>query len=357
MIFWICTIFIFSLLLFYLATWFLTGEKKTDSEKYNPVYDISLVIPFRNEAENLPKLLDSISKLRSKPKEIIFVNDHSEDNSIEILKKSSLSIDILHLDAGIFGKKQALHKGIQHADCEYILTWDADIEIPSTYFEVIAKQSASDLLILPVKMQAFSFLGFFASLDYYFLNAISFACGKFSQNIVASGANLLLKKDLYFSYCETKKTHQFASGDDAFLLQFAKENGAKISSVIDSGLCVKTDSPSNTQNFIQQRLRWIGKSKAVGDKFAFLIGILGVLYQVSYVVLLLNYPSFWEMILLSKILVETLIFLPFVFKIKHGITLLFVPFFSLIYLIYILVVGVASILFKVEWKGRLIVKS
>lgn len=341
-----------SLLLLYLATWFLTGEKNTDSEKYNPVYDISLIIPFRNEAQNLPKLLDSISKLHSKPKEIIFVNDHSEDNSLEILKKSSLSIDILHLEKEVFGKKQALHKGIQHADCEYILTWDADIEIPSTYFEVIAKQHTSDLLILPVKMQAFSFLGFFASLDYYFLNAISFACGKFSQNIVASGANLLFKKDLYLSYCDTQKTHQFASGDDAFLLQFAKENGAKITSVLDSELCVKTESPSNIQNFIQQRLRWIGKSKAVGDKLAFLIGILGVLYQVSYVVLVLNYPSFWEMILLSKILVETLIFLPYVVKIKHGIASLFVPFFSLIYPFYILLIGFLSLLLKVEWKDR-----
>jgi glycosyltransferase involved in cell wall biosynthesis len=352
MIFWICTIFILSLFLLYLATWFLIGEKKTDSEKYNPVYDISLVIPFRNEAQNLPKLLDSISKLPSKPKEIIFVNDHSEDNSIEILKKSALSIDILHLEAEIFGKKQALHKGIQHADCDYILTWDADVEIPSTYFEVIAKQYISDLLILPVKMQAFSFLGFFASLDYYFLNAISFACGKFSQNIVASGANLLFKKDLYFSYCETQKTYQFASGDDAFLLQFAKENGAKITTVLDSELCVKTESPSNIQNFIQQRLRWIGKSKAVGDKFAFLIGVLGVLYQVNYVVLVLNYPSFWEMILLSKILVEILIFLPYVFKIKHGIALLFSPFFSLIYSFYMLLIGVVSLFWKVKWKGR-----
>lgn len=249
MIFWICTIFISILLLIYLTMWIMNLKKNTDSEKFNPVYDISVVIPFRNEAGNLPKMLNSISKLSLKPKEIIFVNDHSEDNSSEILKKSSISIDILHLEAGIFGKKQALHKGIQHADCEYILTWDADIEIPENYFEILKNQSKVDLLILPVKMKAKTFLGFFASLDYYFLNAISFASGKFSQNIVASGANLLFKKDLYLSYYDTQKTHQFASGDDAFLLQFAKENFASIQAILDKDICVKTESPTTIKSF------------------------------------------------------------------------------------------------------------
>ena len=43
----------------------------------------SLIIPFRNEAENLQALLESIEKSEydSELLEIIFVNDASEDNS------------------------------------------------------------------------------------------------------------------------------------------------------------------------------------------------------------------------------------------------------------------------------------
>jgi biofilm PGA synthesis N-glycosyltransferase PgaC len=352
MIFWICSFFIASLLLSYLAAWFYNGKITTDTEKYNSIHDISLVVPFRNEAQNLPQLIASIENLKNKPKEIIFVNDHSEDNSVEILKNSSLSLDILHLEGEKFGKKQALQKGIEHANCEYILTWDADIEVPEDYFSVLNQQEKVDLLILPVKMQALSFLGFFASLDYYFLNSISFASGKFSQNLVASGANLLFKKELYLAYVKSTKTFQFASGDDAFLLQFAKENKSTIKSVLNSDLSVKTNGPNSIKSFLNQRLRWIGKSRAVGDKFAFLIGVLGIFYQFSFGILLISYPSFWEFILLSKITVEISIFLPYVLKIRHVISLLFIPFFALIYPFYMLLIGLLSVFVKVEWKGR-----
>ena len=59
----------------------------------------SIVIPFRNEAENLPDLLKSIETLNY-PKhlfEIIFVDDESEDNSVEIIQKV-LDTSRLHQD-------------------------------------------------------------------------------------------------------------------------------------------------------------------------------------------------------------------------------------------------------------------
>src|SRR5690606_5636061 len=50
----------------------------------------SVIVPFRNEAENLPVLLESISKLNY-PKhlyDIIFVDDDSEDESVDIINKT-----------------------------------------------------------------------------------------------------------------------------------------------------------------------------------------------------------------------------------------------------------------------------
>jgi len=60
----------------------------------------SVIIPFRNEAKNLPQLLESIQSLKY-PKhlfEVIFVNDFSEDDSVHIISsnlsnKPSNSID------------------------------------------------------------------------------------------------------------------------------------------------------------------------------------------------------------------------------------------------------------------------
>ncbi len=53
-----------------------------------PKTKFSVVIPFRNEAENLPKLLASISNLNY-PKamfEVILIDDDSEDDSVSIIE-------------------------------------------------------------------------------------------------------------------------------------------------------------------------------------------------------------------------------------------------------------------------------
>ena len=51
------------------------------------IQHISIVVPIKNEAENIQKLTREINKACNKIKfEILFVNDGSNDNSINILK-------------------------------------------------------------------------------------------------------------------------------------------------------------------------------------------------------------------------------------------------------------------------------
>ena len=83
---------IISLTYFLLIFFFILGFrriKEFESVKSVKNTDFSIIIPFRNEAENLPELLKSISQI-AYPKnkfEIIFVNDDSIDNSVEIVEK------------------------------------------------------------------------------------------------------------------------------------------------------------------------------------------------------------------------------------------------------------------------------
>ena len=71
------------------------------SETKHPETCFSVIIPFRNEAENLPNLLKTIAELNypSELFEIIFVNDASEDNSEAIItsaiEKSEFSIKVI----------------------------------------------------------------------------------------------------------------------------------------------------------------------------------------------------------------------------------------------------------------------
>jgi len=69
---------------------FTVGFDKVKSmtlEDIKSEIDFSIVIPFRNEAESLPDLLDSILELNyAKHKfEILFIDDNSEDESLNSL--------------------------------------------------------------------------------------------------------------------------------------------------------------------------------------------------------------------------------------------------------------------------------
>ena len=42
--------------------------------------DLTVLIPFRNEQENLSMLLKNINELKKVPSRFIFINDHSDDD-------------------------------------------------------------------------------------------------------------------------------------------------------------------------------------------------------------------------------------------------------------------------------------
>ena len=97
----------------------------------------SVIIPFRNEAENLPILLKSIENLNYPPElfEVIFVNDASEDISEKIIseaiKKSRFSIKLFqNKRISNSPKKDAISEAIKNSNFEWIVTTDADCELP-----------------------------------------------------------------------------------------------------------------------------------------------------------------------------------------------------------------------------------
>ncbi len=107
--------------------------------------DISVVVPLFNEAESLPVLHKWIAKVMDEHRftyEVIYVNDGSNDESWEVIKKlQAQSPDgCVH---GIcfrrnYGKSAALYCGFRAAQGDVVITMDADLqdspdEIPELY--------------------------------------------------------------------------------------------------------------------------------------------------------------------------------------------------------------------------------
>lgn len=105
--------------------------------------DISVVIPLYNEAESLPELTEWIERVMAAhgfSYEIIFVNDGSTDNSMEVIRSLAAKNSAIHAISFSrnYGKSPALNTGFARAKGDVVITMDADLqdspdEIPELY--------------------------------------------------------------------------------------------------------------------------------------------------------------------------------------------------------------------------------
>src|SRR3989344_6960139 len=94
---------------------------------------ISVVIPILNESENLPILYERITKsLRHFKFELIFINDGSNDDTIEAIKSlasKDSSVKLINLSRN-FGHQLAVSCGLDFADGDAVVIMDADLQDP-----------------------------------------------------------------------------------------------------------------------------------------------------------------------------------------------------------------------------------
>lgn len=238
-----------------------------------------MVIPFRNERNRIAALIQSINELSipaTIKTEFVFVDDHSDDLTHQIIEnKLNLRFSIL-LNEGK-GKKKAINTAIAVAQFENILTWDADIKIDPHYFEQLATLSDADMWILPVEMKGKNLIGRLASVDFSWLQMLTYFFGKLTSPFMCNGANLLFKKSAYLSADKIRSDEDIASGDDLFLMTAMARKKMKIRVSNDRFLAVVTNAPETNGELLRQRKRWGGKMGSLANvKFVVLFILLTI---------------------------------------------------------------------------------
>ena len=96
--------------------------------------ELSLIIPVKNEAENLPLLYEAIKRALQPIKqswEIIFIDDGSTDQSLDVLqslvKEDSECVRVVVFRRN-FGQTAAISAGIDYAQGETMVLLDADLQ-------------------------------------------------------------------------------------------------------------------------------------------------------------------------------------------------------------------------------------
>lgn len=99
---------------------------------------LSIIIPCYNEITTLEKVLDNIAKNYTDNKEIIVIDDFSNDGTRDLLKKISHKFNKLHLNDKNYGKGYSVRMGIKISSGDIIIIQDADLEYdPNDYKKLI----------------------------------------------------------------------------------------------------------------------------------------------------------------------------------------------------------------------------
>ncbi len=320
-----------------------------------PVSKFSIVIPFKNEAEHLPRLLYSLNKLNYPLEhfEIIAVDDHSVDESFEIIKRQK---NIKLVKSSGNGKKRALQTGITMAQYEWIVSLDADCELQQDYLQTLngfIVENQPEMILGPVRyFDTKSFSGQFQQFEFLCLQALTMASCSMGKPFLANGANLIFRKQSFETVKGYKDNLDIASGDDVFLLQkFAQKFPGKIKFLKSRSAIVKTQAASNWKSLIQQKIRWASKSKKGGQTMAKLLSILMMLVHLSLLYALFNFKEFYWFIAV-KFLVDALCLSQTNRFYRARLLWWYYPLSFIVYPFYWLVVFVLAFRGKYQWKGQ-----
>ena len=270
----------------------------------------SIIIPFKNEADRILPLLDSLNNQSIKQEfyEIIFVDDGSNDGTTSIIENKINGPFQLIENNGV-GKKAAIDSGIAIATHDYILTVDADVEFSPAYLATLLYLKKSDIIVLPVLMTGKKWIQLLGRIEFEWLQLFTYSSKKVH---LCNGANLLFKKELYQNAKKVRVDFEIPSGDDIFLLDAAKKMGVSIQRLNHNNLLVRTPAPVSFKALEGQRQRWMNKMKGVQEDKLYGETLLLLSLQVALITtlaFLFILPAPWLLLIpiASKFLIEIII--------------------------------------------------
>jgi len=359
-------IWIFLLIIIYVG-WNNLKEYKCIYNNIKEKINVSVLIPFRNEEKNLERLINTLSTQTYPAEniEVIFINDHSTDNSVDLLKKMTKNKDnfkILHLNDKLHGKKQAILKGISYSKNNLIILTDADAYLQAQWIETIVSYFQSnnfpDIIIGPVDyIEKNSLFSKITRIEFLSLIISGMSFAQLKKPIFANSINLTFKKELF----ENNKKDDILkknipSGDDTFLIHYAKKKKKRILPLKSKNAIVYTNNPDTIKEFFLQRSRWASKVPYYNDIqsliIAFIVLSVHIITCLSMIFFIFSKQYLITIPLFLKIFAEiiffnkTLIFFNKNFHINEIlITQIFYPF-------YIIITVFLNVFHKNEWKNR-----
>lgn len=179
---------------------------------------ISIVVPCYNEENALPLFYEAINKVSKKMNntnfELIFVDDGSRDETLNLVKKYS------NIDKRVkfiafsrnFGKESALYAGLEYCTGDYVAVMDVDLQDPpellEKMYETLISEEYDCIATRRSDRKGESIIRSFLSRQFYKL------INKISDTEIIDGARdfRLMKRKVVDCILEMKEYNRFSKG-------------------------------------------------------------------------------------------------------------------------------------------------
>ena len=291
-------------------------KERFHSINKNNLIKVSVLIAARNEEKNIEKLLESLKK-QSFPKElfeVIIVNDHSTDNTDEIINdfiNKNKELDVKLLKAEKKGKKHAISQALHSAINELVIVTDADCVLNDLWIESIVgfyQEEKCKMILAPVLLSpAENLFEKMQVLEHLSLIGSTAGSASIGFPVMCNGANMAYERKAALEVEKFRKDFDIPSGDDMFLLeQFVKCYGHNnVKFLLSKSAVVKTKTCKTIKDFFRQRRRWVSKTKSYTSWKVIVTALIVLFFNLSIISLLVSaffVPALWSIYILLTLL-------------------------------------------------------
>ncbi|GGB10082.1 glycosyltransferase [Puia dinghuensis] len=368
-----------------------------------PRTKITVLIPARNEEENIGNCLQSLAA-QTYPRhlfEVIVIDDHSTDGTAAVVREftgsgfqakdvvrgmpvgdtaaAPLGIRYLPLaeaprDGAVTAhKKFAIETGVARATGELIVATDADCLFDPDWLSTLAafyEEKGAMFIAAPVRIGGMSvwgrqssLLSVFQTLDFITLQGITGAAVHSRIHSMCNGANLAYAKAAFLEVGGFKGIDSIPSGDDMLLMhKIFLRWPQQVFFLKNSRAIVSTRPESTWKAFFHQRIRWASKADSYDDKRIFWVLLLVYLVNALFLILAIAacWNSWWGFLLLVLLVAKTMVEYPFVSEVAAFFgqrkLMAWFPVLQPFHIGYTLVAGWLGKFGSYRWKDRKVVK-
>ena len=333
--------------------------KRTDDQP-----SVAVIVAARNEAHNLPDLLNDLLAQDYKGEfNCIIADDRSTDDTWSIIHRFSKNysnfsgVRIVEESSEMTGKKNALTQCIKNTTATILLETDADCRVGPGWITSMVSQfdEGTGIVVGFSSVRERGLFAIYQALDFMGIMMTNAGMMTHGKAWSGSGQNLGFRRSYFTSIGGFTSDPKQSIGDDFYLVQkISRIPGVRARFSWDPAGYVTTSPCTSVGEFFRQRKRWASDSRGLQGKdplfFFFLVSAFLLNTAILGHILSLNFSAILIWILGLKFVIEFIVVYLGLKQLQRLADIWVFPVWFLVQPFYIPIMGISGSIGKVPWK-------